>query len=390
MSWKRLFSRALAAAPGRLHAAAHSHHLWPDAAFEGHDEAARDAARLADRKWKRVFGEILPAARAEVVSELKLPSPDTVAFAPNTHDFLVRLRSCFGYDRPLRVLTTDGEFHAFTRQLARWEEAGQAKATRVPVEPFATFPERLLEAAGAGGFDWAFLSHAFYNSGRVIPDLASLVGALADRADWLIVDGYHGFMTIETDFAPLAERVFYVAGGYKYAMSGEGVGLLHAPPGFGPRPVDTGWFAAFEALEAFQGGGVAYPETASRFLGATFDPTGVYRFLGVRRMLAAEDLDTASISAHVAALQDRFCAAVAAGEAGRLAEALLLAPPPPSGPRARFTAWRHPDAPAWKRRLDAADVITDLRGDVLRIGLALYHDAEDVDRLAAACRSACL
>ena len=39
MSFKHLFSRALGAAPGRLHFAAHSHHLWPDASFAGQVEA---------------------------------------------------------------------------------------------------------------------------------------------------------------------------------------------------------------------------------------------------------------------------------------------------------------------------------------------------------------
>jgi hypothetical protein len=43
MNWKPLFSRALAADPDRLHFAAHSHHLWPDANYEGH-MAAWDVA----------------------------------------------------------------------------------------------------------------------------------------------------------------------------------------------------------------------------------------------------------------------------------------------------------------------------------------------------------
>src|SRR5437762_4021096 len=51
-SCKRLFSRAIAANPGRLHFAAHSHHLWPDASYDGHLAAWNDAAELADRKWE--------------------------------------------------------------------------------------------------------------------------------------------------------------------------------------------------------------------------------------------------------------------------------------------------------------------------------------------------
>ena len=43
MSHKALFSRALTLAPERLHFAAHSHHLWPDASFEAQTQAWIDA-----------------------------------------------------------------------------------------------------------------------------------------------------------------------------------------------------------------------------------------------------------------------------------------------------------------------------------------------------------
>ena len=70
MSFKPLFERSLAANPGRLHFAAHSHHLWPDASFDGQVDCWEDAARLADRKWDRIMGEVWPEAQAHVASEL--------------------------------------------------------------------------------------------------------------------------------------------------------------------------------------------------------------------------------------------------------------------------------------------------------------------------------
>ena len=48
MSFKPLFTKSLGAAPGRLHFAAHSHHLWPDASFEGQVECWEDAAARAE------------------------------------------------------------------------------------------------------------------------------------------------------------------------------------------------------------------------------------------------------------------------------------------------------------------------------------------------------
>ncbi len=71
--------------------AAHSHHLWPDASFAGQVECWDDAARLADRKWDRVMGELWPEAQAEVAAELGTGQPDAIVFAGNTHDFLIRL-----------------------------------------------------------------------------------------------------------------------------------------------------------------------------------------------------------------------------------------------------------------------------------------------------------
>ncbi|MBA3999688.1 aminotransferase class V-fold PLP-dependent enzyme [Brevundimonas sp.] len=384
MSYKPLFSRALGADPRRLHFAAHSHHLWPDASFDGQVRAWAEANRHADRKWELIFDEVIPEAQGHVARELNLPSPDTVVFAPNTHDLLVRIVSAVEKN-PVRILSTDGEFHSFRRQAARWEEAGEAVVTRVPIAPFDTFPDRFLEAARAGGHDLILVSQVFFRTGWMIQVFDELAGLAAPEGPWVVVDGYHGFMAAPTDLSAVADRVFYVTGGYKYAMSGEGAGILHAPAGFGPRPVVTGWFAEFGDLQG-PPGGVGYTTDAGRFWGATFDSTPLYRFNAVRRMLDHEGLTTGNVAAHARTLQVQFAKAVAAGRCGRLKEAGLLNPVQGDGPRARFLAFRHKDAQAWKARLQDVNVITDVRDDVLRFGFGLYQDENDVERLIEVCR----
>jgi len=365
MSWKHLFSRSLAGNPDRLHFAAHSHHLWPDASNAGHLAAWQDAAVLADHKWDKIMGPVWSEAQQHVADELKLPDPSTLCFAPNTHDFIVRLLSAIPA-RPVRVLATDGEFHSFRRQMARWVEAGE-----VVLETVA--PEALLETARSGVFDLIFASHVLFNSGIILSVLDELAALAHPEGPWVVIDGYHGFMAIETDLSQIADRVFYLSGGYKYAMAGEGACFLHGPPGFAERPAVTGWYAAFDDL-ALPPGDVGYAPDGRRFLGSTFDPSGLYRFNAVQNMLAAEGLTTAVISDHVAALQTQFM------EDAPFAGFELLNPLGDTQ-RARFLAFRGGTAPALHGQLAAHNVVTDVRGDVLRIGFGLYQDRDDVARL---------
>ena len=53
---------------------------------------------------------------------------------------------------------------------------------------------------------------------------------------WVVIDGYHAFMALDRPFgAGAAASAFYLGGGYKYAMSGEGCAFLHAPAGLRRR-----------------------------------------------------------------------------------------------------------------------------------------------------------
>ncbi len=385
-SYKRLFSRALKAAPGRLHFCAHSHHLWPDASYDGHLEAWDDAARLADRKWERIFGEVIPEAQGHIAGELNLPDPATIAFAPSTHELLVRLFSARAAGGPIDVLTTDGEFHSFRRQAARWEENGSIRRRVIPCEPFETFTGRYVAAAKQQPPDIAFLSAVMFRSGLRFDGAAELAKLARPDGTWVVLDLYHAFMALPCDFGPVAESTFLLGGGYKYAMAGEGAAYMHAPPGYGERPSNTGWFAEFARLEAKQDQ-VGYPTTGQRFMGATYDGTGLYRFNAVRRALDTENLDTTAINAKLMPLRVDLARRIETGESGRLGEAQILRTNP-GGPQARFLALKHPDAVAWRAKLLAADIVTDARDDILRIGLGLYHDEEDMPAFCAAAKKA--
>lgn len=384
---KRHFSRYFEANPGRLHFAAHSHHPWPDATRAAQERCWEDGATLADRKWERVFGEVVPHAQAHVARLLGWPEARDVAFAPNTHEFVNRLLSCLPQDRPARVLASAHEFHSFRRQVRRLEEARRLVVEEIPAEPWGTFTERFIEAERRGGWDLVFLSHVFFDSGYVVRDLDAIVAAAPEPA-LVAIDGYHAFCALPVDCSRIAARAFYIAGGYKYAMSGEGACFMAIPEGAALRPVDTGWYAAFDKLSAPPGKQVGYSDRAMHWWGSTFDPSGLYRFVAAMDWLRSTGTTVADIHRHSHAMQARFLEGL-----GRLAlPSLPVAAlrPPEGAPRGNFLAFELDGAESVHERIVAREVTVDRRDRRLRFGFGLYHDDGQVnlllERIASALR----
>jgi selenocysteine lyase/cysteine desulfurase len=380
------YSRFLGARPGVLHFAAHSHHLWPDVTRDAVVQAWDDAARLADHKWDHVLGAVLPRVQAHVARILGFSRPEQIAFAPNTHELVARVFSCFEPGRGLRVLTTDGEFMSFARQLARLEESGEVHATRVPTEPFETFDARFHDAAAAGPWDLVYLSHVFFNSGFAVRDLGGIVAAVREPRTIVMIDGYHGFLALPVRFEAMEQRLFYVAGGYKYAQSGEGACFLHVPPGCALRPRYTGWFARFGRLTGTAPDRVEYPDDAFRFWGSTFDPTGLYRLGAVLDWLAGLGVGVAEIHAHVQELQRLFLEMLARLDLRALPLGSLVTPPDLSR-QGHFLTFRLPRATELAAALRARGVDVDSRADRVRFRFGLYHEPEDIERLAKRLRT---
>src|SRR5207244_9357508 len=178
-------------------------------------------------------GALIPRVQRAPAARLPLPDPTTIAFAPNTHDFVRRLLSALPAGMTPRILTSDSEFHSFTRQIGRLEEDGLVAVERIPAEPFASFPERFASATRRGGHDLVFVSQIFFNSAASAGPLDAIAGAVQGAQTLVVFDGYHGFMARPTSLAGSAARAFYMAGGYKYAMAGDGVCFLPCQPGFG-------------------------------------------------------------------------------------------------------------------------------------------------------------
>lgn len=377
------FRTFFAALGDRLDCTAHSHHPWPDVAAAAHAQYAEDSMTLTNGKWGKVFDEQAPRAQHHIAAEIGWPDARQIAFAPNTHEFVLRLISCLAGAGPHRVVTSAHEFHSFGRQARRMEEAGKLVVTRVAAEPYASFNQRFIEAVRRERPHMVWLSNVFFDSGFVVTGLDALVDQVAAIVPGALIaiDGYHAFCALPMNLAGIADKAFYLAGGYKYAMAGEGACWLAVPPGCALRPENTGWFADFDARARPQGGPVGYAGDAMRFFGATFDASGIYRFNAGRDWLKREGVSTAMIHTHVASMQASFLDRLRRVDWPGINLGALT--PPQGVSRGHFLTFDCADAAAIEARLAAVGIRIDQRGTRIRLGFGVYHPAAFIDVLLA-------
>lgn len=369
---------------GELHCAPHSHHYWPDVTRDAQLAYWDDSARGADAKWDIILGERLPAVQGLLSELLNHPYPQQWVFAANTHELLYRVMSCFAIDKPLRVLTTDAEFHSFSRQARRLQERPLVEFTRIPVEPFATFRERWLEALTEGPYEIIFTSQVFFNSGVVAPWVGDWIDRV-DAATTVVVDGYHGCGAIPTDLSAVADRIFYIAGSYKYLQAGEGCCFMSVPKSTELRPEYTGWFADFENLSKAQDGRVGYANDGYRFAGATMDYTALYRLQAVLTWWQQDSIEVAAVHDHVQQLQQAFLEEIDALQHPLLnRDHLLLNGDADHGHFLTFELPTEEDVHKIVGELEQAKIKTDFRNNRLRFGFAMYHQLDDFKQLQQA------
>lgn len=357
----------------RLLLTGHSHQAWPDRGFDGQRQAWLNAAELVDEKWERAF------ARAERVrrgyARLLGDDPENIALAQNTHELVVRFLSALPLRQRPRIVTTGGEFHTLRRQLDRLAEEG-LDVVKVAAHPAASVAERLLPELD-DRVAAVVVSSVFYETGHIAGGLRELQDACRRVGAELLVDAYHSLNVVPFRLADEGlEETFVVGGGYKYCQLGEGNCFLRVPPGREDmRPVVTGWFSEFSALEASGAGGpVVYGRGPDRFAGSTYDPTSHYRAAEVFDCFEEWGLTPEllrEVSQHqVGLLAERFDALDADPEVITRDRSVALSE------IGGFLALRSPRAAELSRRLRERGVLTDYRDDLLRLGPAPYL-AED-------------
>ena len=262
----------------RLLLTGHSHQAWPDVGFEAQQRAWLDAAEFVDEKWERAAEQanLVRAGFARLLGD----SPANIALGQNTHELVVRWLSALPFRQRTRLVTTDGEFHTLRRQLDRLAEEG-VEVTKIAAHPADTLADRVASAVDDRTLA-VLMSSVLFETAAIVPGLDRVAAACARHGAELLIDAYHHLNVVPFDLSSMGLRgAFVTGGGYKYCQLGEGNCFLRVPDGCRLRPILTGWFAEFEALEYTGRERVTFGDGAAAFAGATYDPTSHYRAAAV-------------------------------------------------------------------------------------------------------------
>ena len=384
MSYQQFYQGFLSANTHNQHYACHSHYFWPDCTRDAMLQYWDDSAKYVDHKWGYFFETLVPQLQTKISDILNTSAPQQIVFAPNTHELLYRIMSCFDSTKPFKVVSTDSEFHSFQRQASRLQEQGSIELITVPTQPFATFSERFKAAIAQHNPELVFFSQVFFNSGYVVNDVNDIVNSVTNDDTLVVIDGYHGFMAKPTDLSAIAHRAFYLAGSYKYAQAGEGACFAHVPTGCALRPAYTGWFAEFGDLDKprqIDGkAAVQYSQDGMRFAGATMDFTALYRLRAVLNMFEENNISITTVNDYVMQMQQHFLEQLSAQQHPMLNVSNLVVED--ASERGHFLTFELESADI-TQQLSAAlkeqGILTDSRGNRLRFGFGLYHTKDYMD-----------
>ena len=252
--------------------------------------------------------------------------------------------------------------------------------TTIAAHPADTLADRVASAVDDRTLA-VLMSSVLFETAAIVPGLDRVAAACSTHGAELLIDAYHHLNVVPFDLSSTGlAGAFVTGGGYKYCQLGEGNCFLRVPDDCRLRPVLTGWFAEFEALEDTgppEGGPtVGYGSGAAAFAGATYDPTSHYRAAAVFDFHQQQGLSAGELRR----ISQRQVGLLAAAFDGLdVAPAIARVEPMALDRRGGFLAIRAPRAREYAQRLRERGVLVDARGDVLRMGPAPYLRDDQLD-----------
>ena len=372
--YSHYFSDFLNAHKDKIHMAAHSHHFWPNSAKIGHEASYENSMKHSDEKWGPIFETVIPKAQKIMTEMIHFSRPKDISFAPNTHDLIIKLISTYKKKSKMRILTTNSEFHSISRQLKILDKRDMVVIDYLNPEN-KTFENDLHEKLLKNTYDFIFMSHVFFNSGIILKD--SMIDLITqNKKDAIFVlDAYHGFCAIPTDISKWENDLFYLAGSYKYAMSGEGMCFMTLPKNCQLEPLISGWFAAYSSLEASASKEIQYENDGYRFWGSTIDCTPFFRFNSVWEEFKKQNISYKDFHQYVKKAQALFLEGVA------FKEFIVEKDISKIGHFITFDFETPSKTKIIHEKLLERSIMTDFRGTRLRFGFSPYINDNQINQV---------
>ena len=350
-----LFSRVLDAQRGRIYLANHSLGRPLDAT----DDDVREGlalwyARLGGA-WDE-WGAEIAAYRARLATLTGAPRPDCIVPKTSAGQGLRAVLNT--YDRVPRVVATLGEFDSLDVILREYARRGRISLAFVEPREDGDFAAEDIVAAIAPDTDLVVVSQVMFQTGQIVPELPAIVARAHAAGARVLLDVYHSLGVFPVDVGALGVD-FAVGGSYKYLRGGPGACFLYVASRHldgGLATLDIGWFAKESPFSYARPDPPRYAAGGDAWMEST---PAVLPFYQARAgQVFTQAIGVGRLRDHSLELQRRLVALLAErgiGARGGTAE------------RGAFVVVRHRDARAWSAALDARGIVTDARGEWLRL-----------------------
>lgn len=145
-----------------------------------------------------------------------------------------------------RVLSTRGEFDSIDMLLKQYASLGRIEMHWVEADAEGLFTVSEIIRHLRQDIDLVVVSQVMFMTGQLLHDLDQLADACHSVGAKLLVDSYHAIGVFPVDVVAMRAD-FLIGGSYKYLRGGPGACFLYLSPEIlasGLRPLDTGWFAS--------------------------------------------------------------------------------------------------------------------------------------------------
>ena len=366
-------------------------HTWGQIPAEAHAASIKRQfalQQIGNASWHVMFSDIMPES-AEYIKELiNAPKSSIVEFSRNSNDFITKLIAA-----KMKSLETVGTTKLQLKILASDDSLNRSATLpcdiltdMVEVEPWATFPDRLVKAASEKVYDMILVSQITHiTQENIMPNPLKLIANLksvSGTSTFMVIDACHGFGAVDVDLAKVLslDNVFYLSNILNHLGCGPDIAFLVYCQSTGVYPVSIDWvnnpFKAGPERDGPKRETLSTETSTPMFFGS------LITFIEVIRRWKEKDITISSIHEHVMMLHSYFIRHL-----------------PSSGYISRNTLYN--DQPAvirshtlvFKQKSETdgrfiqeslqllGKIAVDHQKSYLRVGIGYYHNMRDIDRL---------